>query len=201
MVNSAHKKTIKQIFRQHGGILRTSELLGLGIHPRTIYQLRDDAKIAELSRGVYRLAELPPLENSDLITVAKRIPSGVICLLSALSFHGITEEIPHEVYVAIERGREKPKVNFPPIRVFHFSQETHTTGVETYDLEGNQVKVYSKEKTVADCFKFRNRIGLDIALNAARQCIGKGGSRSEILKFARICRVENVIRPYLEAIQ
>lgn len=201
MVNSIQRKAFKQIFRRQGGILRTSELLDMGIHSRTIYQLRDDAKIVELSRGVYRLAELPPLENSDLITVAKRIPSGVICLLSALSFHGITEEIPHEVYIAIERGREKPKVNFPPIRVFNFSQETYEAGVETHYLEGNQVKVYSKEKTVADCFKFRNRIGLDVALNAARQCIAKGGSRSEILKFAKICRVENVIRPYLEAIQ
>jgi predicted transcriptional regulator of viral defense system len=200
MASPAQKEAF-HIFRKHGGVLRTSEILNLGIHPRTIYQLRDNADIVELSRGVYRLAELPPLDNSDLITVAKRVPSGVACLLSALSFHGITDEIPHEVYIAVPKGKEKPKLNFPPTRVFHFSPETYSAGIEEHELERNQVKVYSKEKTIADCFKFRNRIGLDVALSALRNCLGKGGSRREILHFSRVCRVENVIRPYLEAIQ
>ena len=197
---SAHEIAF-QIFRKQGGTLRTSEILRLGVHPQTLYQLRESRKIIELSRGVYRLADLPLLENSDLVAVAKRVPTGVVCLISALSFHNITNEIPREVYLAIPTGKEKPKLGFPPTRVFHFSPETYSAGLEEHFLEGYQINIYSKEKTIADCFKFRNRIGLDVALEALRQCIGKGGSRKEILDFARICRVENVIRPYLESIQ
>jgi predicted transcriptional regulator of viral defense system len=154
----------------------------------------------QLSRGIYTLADLPPLENSDLTAVAKRVPKGVICLISALSFHNITNEIPHEVYLAIQTGREKPKLNFPPTRVFHFSTGTYSAGVEEHLLDGEKIKVYSREKTIADCFKFRNRIGLDVGMEGLRQCIGKGCSRKKILHFASICRVENIIRPYLESI-
>ncbi len=198
---AAAEKTAMNIFREHGGILRTSEILQRGIHPRTLYKLRDSSQIIELSRGIYRLAALTPLENSDLIVAAKRVPVGVICLISALSFHGITNEIPHEVYLAIPKGREKPHLEFPPTRVFHFSPATYSAGIEQHILDGNGVKVYSKEKTIADCFKFRGRIGLDTAIEALRQCIAKGGSRKKILEFAGICRVKNIIRPYLEAIQ
>ena len=200
-MNVSADKIASQIFRKHGGTLRTSEILRLGVHPRTLYHLRDSGKITQLSRGVYRLADLPPLENSDLATIAKRVPSGVVCLISALSFHQITNEIPHEVYLAIPTGREKPKINFPPTRVFHFSPETYLAGIEEHVLDEVKIKIYSKEKTIADCFKFRNRIGQDVALEALRQCISKGGSRKKIHDFARICRVEHVIRPYLESIE
>ena len=200
MKPSAHE-VASQIFRKHGGTLSTSEILRLGIHPRILYQMRESGIITELSHGVYRLADLPPLENSDLATMVKRVPAGVVCLISALSFHEITNEIPHEVYLAIPTGKEKPKINFPPARVFHFSPETYSAGIEEHVLDRVNVKIYSKEKTIADCFKFRNRIGLDVALEALRQCISKGGSRKNILDFARICRVELVIRPYLESIQ
>lgn len=197
----ATEKKASRIFREHGGTLRTSQLLRLGVHPRTLYQLRESGQVVQLSRGVYRLADLPPLENSDLAAAAMRVPEGVICLVSALSFHKITTEIPHEVYLAIPTGREKPKVDFPPMRVFHFSPETYSAGIENHQMNGHKIKVYSMEKTVADCFKFRNRIGIDVALEALRLCIRKGGSRRKIVGFARICRVEKVIRPYLEATQ
>ena len=190
-----------QLFRKNGGTLRTSEILRLGVHPRTLYHLRESGKITQLSRGIYRLTDLPPLENSDLATIAKRVPTGVVCLISALSFHQLTNEIPHEVYLAIPTGKEKPKINFPPTRVFHFSPETYAAGIEEHILDEVKIKIYSKEKTIADCFKFRNRIGLDVTLEALRQCVSKGGSRKKILDFARICRVEHVIRPYLESIQ
>ena len=190
-----------RVFREHGGTLRTSEILRLGVHPRTLYQLRESGQVVQLSRGVYRLADLPPLENSDLAAAAMRVPDGIVCLVSALSFHKITSEIPHEIYLAIPTGKEKPKVDFPPMRIFHFSAETYAVGVEKHQMDGFKIKVYSMEKTIADCFKFRNRIGLDIALEALRLCIRKGGSRRKILHFARICRVERVIRPYLEATQ
>lgn len=198
---SSVQQNAKDIFHQFGGILRTSELLKLGVHPRTLYQMRESGEIIELSRGVYRLAELPELENSDLVAVAKRVPSGVICLVSALSFHALTTEIPHVVYLAIPRGKEKPRLDYPPTRVFHFSPESFSAGVEDHELQENLIKVYSPEKTIADCFKFRNKIGLDVAIEALKMCLAKNGSRQKILEFARLCRVEKVISPYLEAIQ
>lgn len=197
----AVKQSVSEIFREHGGTLRTSEAIRLGIHPRTLYELRESGEITQLSRGVFRLAELPPLENSDLAAVAKRVPDGVICLISALAFHGITTEIPHEVYLAIPKGGKTPKLDFPPVRIFHFSRETYSAGIERHTIESIPIKVYSREKTVADCFKFRNRLGLDVAIESLRLCIEAGTPRGKIIEMARICRVENVIRPYLEAIQ
>ena len=190
-----------RIFRNEGGTLRTSDALKMGIHPRTLYRLRDDLKVTEISRGVYRLTDLPSLENGDLVAVAKRAPSGVVCLISALHFHGITTEIPHEVYIAVRKGKEKPHIVFPPVRAFHFSPETYAAGIEEHIAGGVRIKVYSPEKTVADCFKFRNRIGLDVAVEAAKMCLAHGGSLRKILKFAEVCRVAKIIRPYLEAIQ
>ncbi|HMM79238.1 MAG TPA: type IV toxin-antitoxin system AbiEi family antitoxin domain-containing protein [Pyrinomonadaceae bacterium] len=200
MENIAAKKAIK-ILQSHGGALRTSDILGLGIHPRTLYELRDTGRITQITRGVYQLSDEPTAENIELIAAAMRVPDGVICLISALSFHRITNEVPHEVYLAIPKGRQKPRLDFPPLRVFRFEPEAYSSGVEQHAIEGTSIKVYSMEKTVADCFKFRNRIGLDVALEALRLCIRNKGSRKKILEFARVCRVERVIRPYLEAIQ
>lgn len=197
----ANLKSIKTAFRQNGGVLRTSEILRLGVHPRKLYQMRESGELIELSRGVYQLATLTELENSDLIAVGKRVESGVICLISALSFHQLTTEIPHKVYLAIPRGKEKPKIDYPPTRVFHFSPETFSAGIEEHNLGGNIIKVYSPEKTIADCFKFRHKIGLDVALEALKLCLAKKGSRAKILEYAQICRIEKVIKPYLEALQ
>jgi predicted transcriptional regulator of viral defense system len=196
---STEQKT-KSVFRQKGGILRTSELLDSGIHPRTIYQMREKGELIELSRGVFKLADLPPIENSDLIAVGKRVPNGVICLISALSFYNLTDEVPHEVYLAIERGRSTPNIDYPPTRIFHFSASTFSAGVETHDLEANIVKIFAPEKTIADCFKFRNKIGLEVAIEALKRCLAKKGSRAKIIEFAKKCRVAEVIKPYLEAI-
>ncbi len=180
--------------------MRTSEILKLGIHPRTLYQMRESGELIELSRGVYRLAELPELENSDLVAVSKRVPNGVICLVSALSFHDLTTEIPHEVYLAIPQGKEKPRIDYPPTRVFNFSSDSFENGIEEHNFDGNLIKVYSPEKTIADCFKFRNKIGLDVAIEGLKRCLASKGSRTKILEFARICRIEKIIRPFLEAI-
>jgi predicted transcriptional regulator of viral defense system len=182
-------------------VLSTSEILSAGVYPRTLYRLRDEGRLIELSRGVFRSADLPPLENSDLITIAKRVPKAVICLISALSFHEITDEIPHEVYVAIPTGTESPTIDFPPTRAFHFSPESHSAGVEQHIMDDITVNIYSMEKTVADCFKFRNRVGIDVAIQALRRSLIKNASRRKIAEFAEICRVTNVIRPYMEAMQ
>lgn len=189
------------IFREHGGALRTMEAIRLGVHPRTIYAMRDAGTLVRLARGLYRLADLPPLGEPDLVTVALRIPDGVLCLLSALAFHEMTTEIPHEVYVAVKRGAEPPRLEHPPIRVFWFTGDAFTEGVETSDVDGVSVRVYSPAKTVADCFKYRNTIGLEVAFEALKTYIReRRGSPDQVMALARTCRVENVVRPYIEAL-
>jgi predicted transcriptional regulator of viral defense system len=163
--------------------------------------MRDSGLLEKVSRGVYRLASSPPLGNPDLVTVATRIPGGVICLISALSFHDLTTQIPHEVHVALPSGAEEPRLEHPPIRTYRFTGESFTEGIETHDVDGVGVRIYSPEKTIADCFRFRNRIGLDTAIEALRSYRERGRLRVDVLmRYASICRVTTVIQPYLEAI-
>lgn len=188
-------------FAEHHGILRTKEALALGIHPRTLYALRDAGEIERLSRGLYRLANLPPLSHPDLVVVAQRYPMATICLISALDFHGLTTQIPHVVDVAIEQGATRPSLDYPPLRIFHFSGEAWSAGVEVHELDGSEVRIYGPAKSVADAFKYRNKLGLDLALEALDFYRKRTDfSVSELLRYARICRVENVLRPYLEAL-
>ena len=157
-----------EIFKDHGGLLRTAQALRAGIHPGTLYALRDSGVIERMSRGLYRLAGSQSLGNPDLVSVSVRISAGVICLISALSFHELTTQIPHEVHVALPYGAEEPRLEHPPIRTYRFSGQAYTEGVEIHDLDGFAVRIYSPEKTLADCFKFRNRAGLDTAIEAIR---------------------------------
>jgi predicted transcriptional regulator of viral defense system len=189
------------VFREHGGVLRTMEAVRHGIHPRTLYAMRDAGVLEQLERGLYRLAELSPLGNPDLVAVALRVPKGVLCLLSALAVHEITTQIPHEVHVALKRGAEPPRLEHPPVRVFWFTGKAFTEGVETRELDGVDVRVYGAAKTLADCFKYRNKLGLDVALEALRLYLReKRGRPDDLIRFARVCRVENVMRPYIEAL-
>jgi predicted transcriptional regulator of viral defense system len=189
------------IFKKHGGILRTAQALRAGIHPSTLYTMRDVGTLEVVSRGVFRLASSEPLGNPDLVTVATRVPSGVICLISALSFHQITTQIPHEVHVALQRGAELPRLEYPPIKIYWFKDQAFTAGVNTHKLDGVDIRIYSPEKTLADCFKFRNKIGLDTAVEAVRfYRERKSVNVDALMRYAAICRVEKVMRPYLEAI-
>ncbi len=163
--------------------------------------MRDEGVLEMVSRGRYRLAELPPLYNLDLATIALRVPKGVICLVSALDFHQLTTEIPHEVHVALERGSEEPRIEWPPIRVFKFSGRAFSEGIDVHELDGIPVHMYCPAKTIADCFKFRNKIGLDVAIEALKSYQKTSNfSVRELMHFARVCRVENVMRPYVEAL-
>jgi predicted transcriptional regulator of viral defense system len=189
-------------FRARGGILRMTEALDAGIHRRTLYELRERGIIEQLSRGLYRLAEASPLGNPDLVAVARRVPRGVVCLISALAFHELTDEIPHEVYLAVPRASEPPRIDYPPVRVFRFNPATFEAGVETHRLDGVPVRVYGPEKTLADCFKYRNKIGLDTAVKALR-AYHAGRKRIDVgklMQFAEVCRVKGVMLPYVEAI-
>jgi predicted transcriptional regulator of viral defense system len=162
--------------------------------------MRDTGEVQELSRGVFRLADRPIAGDLDLITVAKRVCKGVLCLISALSYHELTTQIPHEVQLALPRTARHPRIDYPPLRIFRFSAAAYSAGIEVHQIDGVPVRVYSPEKTIADCFKFRNKIGLDVAIEGLRSYRKRGRPKLQsILDFARICRVESVIRPYLEA--
>ncbi len=188
------------LFEKHNGTLKTKQALTLGIHPRTLYQLRDEGQLERVSRGVYRLASLEPLSNPDLATVALRVPRAVICLVSALDYHGLTAEIPREVQIALPRGTRTPTIDHPPIRVFRFTGEALTAGVMEVDLDGVAARVYDPSKAVVDCFRFRNKLGMEVVLDAlSRWRDRRIGKPADLLHYARLCRVERVMLPYLEA--
>ncbi len=190
-----------ETFRQHGGILRTGEALDLGIHRRTLYALRDGGLLEQLSRGLYRLADMPPLSDPDLVTVARKIPDGVICLISALHYHDITTQIPHSVAVAVRRGKEPPRLKYPPTKIYPFSGHAFTEGIQTHEIDETLIRVYNPEKTIADCFKYRNKIGMDTVLEAVELYRSRYKTKPrELIRFGKICRVEKIMRPYLEAI-
>lgn len=189
------------IMQKLSGLVRTKEVIKAGIHPRILYEMLEEGIIEKLSRGLYRLVELPPLGNPDIVSVCKRVPNGVICLISALAFHEITTQIPHEVYLAVSRNAIVPKIDYPPVRVFRFSGNAYSEGIEIKKVDCISVRIYGSAKTLADCFKYRNKIGLEVAVEALKRYRDtKHFSVEEMLYFARTCRVENVMRPYLEAL-
>ncbi len=190
----------ERIFRERGGMLKMAEAVRAGVHRRTLYALRDAGILEQLGRGLYRLAEAPQLGNPDLVAVARRVPKGVVCLLSALAYHGLTTQIPHEVYLAVPRNAEPPRIDYPPVRVFRMGERAFAEGIETHELDDFPVRIYSREKTLADCFKYRTIVGLDTVVEGLRRYRDQGRVNVDaLLRAARACRVENVMRPYLEA--
>ncbi len=193
--------TAHKLFLSHGGILRTSQALRLGIHPETLYAMRDAGVIECVSRGVYRLADAPPLSNPDLAVVAARVPQGVVCLISALSFHELTTEIPRQVDIALRRGSTTPRLESPPVRAYRFSDAAFEYGVESHVVDGVALRVYAPAKTIADCFKYRNKLGLDTALEALRLYLERrDASADALMRAAAVCRVASVMGPYVEAL-
>lgn len=194
------KKDPTKIFRENGGQLRMSEAIKRGISRYMLYKLKDKGIIEQISRGVYRLKDLPPIGNPDLVTVSLRFPNSVICLISALAFHGITTQIPHSVSVAIPRGSRPPSLDYPPVQPHQFSKNAYSAGLETLQIDGVPVKIYNMEKTLADCFKFRNKIGMDIVLEAFKLYRErKKTDLTKLIKYGKICRIDRVMTPYLEA--
>ena len=191
----------KQIFKAHGGQLRMSEALRVGISRWILYRMVDRGLVNRISRGVYRLAELPEPSNPDLVTVALRSPQAVICLVSALWFHELTSQIPHEVWIAIPRDARPPDIKYPPIRWFEFSAKAFCSGINIHAVDNTEIRVYNPEKTIADCFKYRNKIGMDIVKEAVVHYMSRGDHDvSSLFRYAEICRVANVIRPYIETL-
>lgn len=191
----------RQIFFERGGVLRSSEARRQGIHPQTLSRMVGVGMLLREERGLYRLAEIEPTGNADLIIAAKLAPQGIICLISALSFHGLTTQIPHKIYLALPQSVKRPKLAYPPLDIIWLSGEAYSAGIELHELDAISVPIYNRENTLADCFKFRTKIGLDLAIEALKDYLqGADRNMDDLLHYAAIDRVERVMEPYLKAL-
>lgn len=198
-VPTPRDQTLKLARRARG--VTPGDLAAAGIHRQLLTRLVAEGQIERVARGVYRLAERPITEHHGLAVAAAAVPHGVVCLLSALQFHGIGSQLPSEVWMAIDRRAWRPTLAHPPLRIVRFTGPALTQGIGSHTIEGRQVKVYGVAKTLADCFKYRNKIGLDVALEALREAWRRRRfTMDELDRYAAICRVQRVMQPYLEAL-
>lgn len=198
-----HDSKVKKLLDTLGrtGIMRPRDLKRIGIPQDYLWELQHRGQIERLGRGLYALPGTDVTEHHSLAEVCKRAPDAVICLLSALRFHGLTTQSPYEVWIALNRTAYAPKVEGLQLRVMRFSGPSFTEGIQKHTIEGVPVRVYGPAKTVADCFKYRNKIGQDVAIEALRDCLAKRKcTRDDLWRSAKVCRVANVMRPYLEVL-
>ena len=192
-------RTLKLARRRQG--VRTSELEEHGIHRQALSRLVARGELERVARGLYRIPASPLTEHHGLALASAAVPRGVICLLSALRFHGIGTQLPSQVWIAIDRRARRPVLNYPPLRIVRYTGAALTEGIHEHRVEGRTVRVYDIAKTLADCFKSRNKIGLDVALEALRESWrSRRFTMDELDHYAGICRVRRVMRPYLEAL-
>ncbi len=186
---------------RQSAVLRPRDLDEHGLSRKHLVRLCQAGLLRRIGRGLYVLSQAEPTENRTLAEVAKRVPGGIVCLLSALQFHRLTTQAPYEVWLAIDRKAWRPTPTEIPVRIFRFSGDALSQGIEEHLIEGVPVRVYAPAKTVADCFKYRNKIGIDVALEALRDCWKeRRATMDEFWQAAKICRVANVMRPYLESL-
>jgi predicted transcriptional regulator of viral defense system len=184
---------------QEAGMLRPRDLQARGIPRVYLQRLYERGLLQRSGRGMYYRADTEISESHTLVEACKRVPHGVICLLSALRYHDLTTQNSRQVWMAISTKAHRPRLDYPPLRVVRFSGAALTSGVEERRIEGVPVRVYCVAKTIADCFKYRNKIGLDVALEALRDCWRERRcTMDELWRYAEICRVTNVMRPYME---
>jgi len=191
---------LMSFFQSHGGVARFSAILKAGFHPDSLSALEKEGRVEKIARGLYRVTNYTPGSHPDLVIASLQAPRGVICLLSALSFYEATSEIPRYVDLAIPQSTHANRINYPPVRFYRFAPKTWKAGIEKHEIEGHRIKVYSLAKTIADCFKFRNKIGIDPARDALKVAVTEKGIKpKEIIQYAKICRVDNIVKPILEA--
>ena len=200
MPSATHPEKVLRLARRARGVT-ARELAAAGIHRQALTRLVEAGQLERVVRGHYRLPERPYTEHHGLVLASAAVPQGVICLLSALQFHGLGTQLPSDVWIAIDRRAHRPSLRFPPLRVMRYSGAALTEGVQSHRIEGQTVRVYNIAKTVADCFKYRNKIGLDVALEALREAWRtRRLSMDDLDRYARICRVQRVMQPYLEGL-
>mgnify|MGYP003583802742 FL=1 len=182
-------------------VLRAADVREHGWSPQLLLRLHQTGKLQRLARGLYGLPDAEITEHQTLIEVCQRVPKAVLCLLSALQFHGIGTQLPHEVWVALPEGTQTPVLSYPALRITRLRGAAYSDGIQTVTEHGAAIRVYCAAKTVTDCFKFRNKIGLDVALEALKEAWrSRKVTMAELHHFARINRVERVMQPYLEAV-
>ena len=190
-----------EFIKNKNGFVKYSDLIKAGFYKAIINAALNSGEIERISRGMYSLSEIPDISHPDFITALFVIPNGVICLISALSFYEVTDEIPHCTDVAILAKSRAKKIQSIPIKYYRFSQKTWDSGIEEHKIDGYKIRMYSLAKTLADCFKFRNQIGMNVARSALKTAFEqKKVSHQEIMKYASICRVNSVIKPILETL-
>jgi predicted transcriptional regulator of viral defense system len=195
-----YRKEIAAFRLVGGNMTYTNATVNANISNRTLYEMRDNGIIEPISRGLYRLKDNPPMNHQDLVIVTLKVQKGVLCLISALSFYNLTTQIPSKIYVAIPRESHPPKLEYPPVTYFKFSGKAYSEGINTFKLDNVDIRIYCPEKTIADCFKYRNKIGMDITLESLKDAWKrKMIDLNKLNYFAKICRVENVMKPYLES--
>lgn len=183
------------------GIVRPVDLEAIGIPRAVLTRMAAAGEVERIGRGLYRLPTLGS-EHDSLIAVATKVPQAVFCLLTALQFHELTTQLPRQIWIAMPRGSHTPRIDYPPIKMVQFAGDAYSTGIEEVERDRTTLRVYSVAKTVADCFKHRSKIGLDVALEALKETRKKGkASADDLWHYAKLCRVANVMRPYLEAIE
>lgn len=198
--SGTHSQHVLELARRKG-MLRPSDLQDAGVPRVVLTRLMASGQLEKVARGLYRLAQSQPSDSESLTAVAVKVPQAIFCLLTALQFHELTTQLPRQVWIAMPRGSHVPKIDYPPLKMVQFTGEAYSEGIETHERDRVQIRVYGVAKTVADCFKHRNKIGLDVALEALKDARAKNkASADELWRFAKICRVANVMRPYLEAV-
>jgi len=200
--NYMGSKAIKLIdfIKRRGGLAGYAEIIEAGFNKAILKTILDSGRIHKIDRGLYRISEGSSLSNPDLVAVSIKAPKGVLCLLSALAFHEATDEIPRWVDIAIPRGTRANRIKYPPVRFYRFAPKVWEVGIEGHEIGGHKVKVYNLAKTIADSFKFRSKIGIDVARDALKTAITEKNIKpKEVMHYAKVCRVNNIIKPILEA--
>jgi len=201
MVANTHIQRVLGLVRREG-LLRASDLDAIKAPRIVLTRLVAAGLLDKVGRGLYRLPSHPGSEHESLATVATKVPQAVFCLLTALQFHELTTQLPRQVWIAMPRGSHVPRIYYPPIKMVQMTGDVYSEGIETVERDGVKLRIYGVAKTVADCFKHRNKIGLDVALEALKNVRAKRlATADDLWRYAKLCRVANVMRPYLEAVE
>ena len=200
MPQPTQTQRVLELARQRG-LLRSRDLQAVDAPRVMLTRMTASGQLEKVGRGLYRLPQTQMSEDESLAVIAIKVPQAVFCLLTALQFHGLTTQLPRQVWLAMPRGSHEPRIDYPPIRMVQYSGQSYSQGIEVFKRDQVPLRVYGVAKTVADCFKHRSAIGLDVALEALKEArAGQSASADDLWHFAKICRVANVMRPYLEAI-
>jgi len=191
---------IYKVFKTHKGFARTKDILVTGIHHREIKRARDEGQIIRVKRGLYRLANIPLISNQGFIDLDRAVPEGVICLFSALSYYELTTFSPTIISMAICRGSRRPKIEYPPVEFYHFSKKQFEAGINQIKIKAHEIRIYNPEKTICDCFRYRNKLGLDIAKEGLSEYLKRKDLNLEkLLEYAEICRIKPLLQTWLNA--